>query len=172
MKRFVSVLLALGLGLTQSSGASAQAAPQDVPPAPGPLDQTQQVGGWTVADTGARPGDDSERDVRLERAVEGVELVLHRVDHDGVGLWMKFSRCEGLNLSSGFSLDGDMPAHLAQTRAEIHDAFKDFAKGCPPKAGEEAALMDGFDAADRLLETWVHDRPFTYPPDPPDSSVH
>ena len=160
MKILVSVAVALAL----AGAASAQ----DAAAPPGPLDHTQQVGAWTVSDTGAKPGDDSDRDVKLARTIQDLELYIHRVDHDGIGLSMQFARCDGLNLNSGFSLDGDIAKRQAKIRAEVHDAFKDFAKSCPPKAGEEEALMDGFDAADRLLETWVHDRPFTNPPEEPD----
>jgi hypothetical protein len=135
-------------------------------PAPGPLDRTQQVGGWTVSDLGGKPGDDGERVVRLARGIENVDFVLHRESQDGAGVTIRFSRCDGLNWNSGFSLEGAIPARVAQVRDEIHDAFKDFAKACPPKAGEEAALLEGFDAADRLAETWIHDRPFVYPPEP------
>jgi hypothetical protein len=148
------------LSLLLAGAASAQ------PPPAGPLDRTQQVSGWTVSDTGAKPGDDSERQVKLTRSIEALEVFLYRTDRDGAGLTMKFSRCEGLTANSGFSVEGAIPARVAQVKDEIHDAFKDFAKTCPPKPGEEAALLEGFDEADRLLETWLHDRPFTYPPEP------
>ena len=153
------------LGLAAAWAASAQTPPAGAPPA-GPLDRTQELGGWTLSDTGAKLGDDSDREVNLTRTVEGVELVLHRSDQDGAGLHIKFARCEGLTVNSGFQLEGAVAARVAQVKDEIHDAFKDFAKACPPKAGEEAALLAGFDEADRLLETWLHDRPFTYPPEP------
>jgi hypothetical protein len=159
----VKPIVPLVLGLALAGAASAQAPPLS---APGPLDRTQQVGGWTVSDIGSKPGDDGDREVKLTRSIENLDFVLYRSSQDGAGLSMKFSRCDGLNLNSGFSLEGAIPARAAQVRDEIHDAFKDFAKTCPPKAGEEAALLDGFDAADRLLETWVQDRPFTYPPEP------
>ena len=154
----------MALTLALAGAASAQPTPNPTPPA-GPLDHTQQVGGWTVKDTGAKPGDDSDREVSLSRTVEGVELVLYRTDRDGVGLSMKFSRCDGLTANSGFQAEGAIPARIAKIREEVHDSFKDFAKLCPPKAGEEEALMAGFDAADTILETWLHDRPFTYPPE-------
>ena len=154
--------LAVLLSLALAGAASAQAPP---PPA-GALDRTQQVGGWTVSDTGAKPGDDGDREVRLARSMEGVDFVLHRSDPDGAGLAIRFSRCDGLTVDSGFSLEGAIPARVAQLKDEIHDAFKDFAKACPPKAGEEAALLEGFDAAASLAETWIHDRPFVYPPEP------
>jgi len=145
-----------------AGGASAQAPAA----AAGPLERTQQVGAWTVSDTGGKPGDDSEREVRLARSLETVDVVLHRGDPNGAGITVKFSRCEGLTWNSGLSLEGAIPARVAQVRDEIHDAFKDFAKACPVKAGEEAALLEGFEAADRLVETWIRDRPFVYPPEP------
>lgn len=151
-------------GLALAGAAAAQTAPE---PAPDPLDHIQQVGGWTVQDVGARPGDDSDRQVSLRRTVEGVAFVLYRTAGDGAGLVMKFSRCEGLNLNSGFSLEGAIPARAAQIRAEIHEAFQDFSKACPPKAGEEAALVEGLHEADLVIETWMRDRPFTYPPEKP-----
>ena len=160
MKCFVAAVV--GLALAGAASAQDAAAP------PGPLDHIQKVGAWTVSDTGSKPGDDSDRDIRLERSIEDVDLYVHRSSADGVGLNMHFGRCDTLNLNSGFSLKGDLPARVAKTRAEIHEGFTDFYKNCAPKAGEEEALMDGFDAADRLLETWVHDRPFTYPPEEPE----
>ena len=157
----MKLLVPLGLSLALAGAAAAQ------PPAPaGPLERTQQVGGWTVSDLGARPGDDSEREVRLARRLETVDFVLHRSDQNGAGVTIRFSRCNGLTWNSGFSLEGPIPARAAQVKDEIRDAFKDFAKACPPKAGEEAALLEGFDEADGLAETWIHDRPFTYPPEP------
>ncbi|WP_293902777.1 hypothetical protein [Phenylobacterium sp.] len=159
MKLFVP----LSLGLALAGAASAQPPPQPAPT--GPLERTQQVGGWTVSDLGAKPGDDSDREVRLARSLETVDFVLHRSDPDGAGVAIRFSRCDGLKWNSGLSLEGAIPARVAQVKDEIHDAFKDFAKACPPKAGEEAALLEGFDEADRLAETWIHDRPFTYPPE-------
>jgi hypothetical protein len=161
--RTVKLVMTAILSLALAGAASAQTTP---PSAPGPLDRTQQVGAWTVSDLGSKPGDDSEREVKLARSTEDVEVSLYRTDRDGAGLTTKFSRCDGLNASSGFSVKGDLAARAAQVKGEIHDAFKDFAKLCPPKAGEEAALLEGFDAADSLLETWVRDRPFTYPPEP------
>ena len=158
MKLLVPVIVAVAL----AGAASAQTPP---PPA-GALERTQQVGGWTVSDLGARPGDDSDREVRLARSIENVDLVLHRGSQDGAGLTIRFHRCDGLTVNSGFSLEGEVPERAAQVKDEIHDAFKDFAKMCPPKAGEEAALLEGFDAAERLAETWIHDRPFTYQPEP------
>jgi hypothetical protein len=160
--RTVKHLVPLILSLALAGAASAQTPL----PAGGALDRTQQVGGWTVSDLGGKPGDDSDRDVKLSRSIENVDLYLHRTDHDGAGLTVTFSRCEGLTANSGFSVEGAIPARVAKVKDEIHDAFKDFAKTCPPKAGEEAALLEGFDEADRLLETWLHDRPFTYPPEP------
>jgi hypothetical protein len=154
------------LSLVLAGAALAQPPPPPPAPLAGGLERAQQVGGWTVSDTGAKPGDDGDRQVKLTRSIENVDFVLYRTDRDGAGLTMKFSRCDGLTANSGFSLEGAIPARAAQVRDEIHDAFKDFAKTCPPKAGEEAALLEGFDAAERLLETWVHDRPFTYPPEP------
>jgi hypothetical protein len=133
-----------------------------------PLERTQQVGGWTVSDLGAKPGDDSDREVRLSGGIETVDFVLHRSSPDGAGITLKFSRCEGLTWNSGLSLEGSVPARVTQLKDEIHDAFKDFAKACPVKAGEEAALLAGFDAAAALAETWIHDRPFVYPPEPPE----
>ena len=162
MKLVVPLILSMTLAL--ATAASAQPPPTSAPPA-GPLDRTQQVGGWTVSDTGGKPGDDSDREVRLARTLETVTFVLHRSDQDGAGVSIRFSRCDGMNWNSGLSLEGAIPARVAQVRDEIHDAFKDFAKMCPPKAGEEAALLEGFDPAVRLIETWVHDRPFTYPPE-------
>lgn len=160
----MKLLVPLGLSLVLASGASAQPPPQPAPA--GPLERTQQVGGWTVSDLGAKPGDDSDREVRLARGIENVDFVLHRSDQDGAGVTIRFSRCDGLTWNSGFSLEGAIPARVAQVKDEIRDGFKDFAKECPPKAGEEAALLEGFDEADRLAETWIHDRPFTYPPEP------
>jgi hypothetical protein len=155
--------------LVLAGAASAQPPPS--PPPAGPLDRTQQLGGWTVSDLGGKPGDDGDRVVRLARSIENVDFVLHRSDQDGVGLTIRFSRCGGLTWNAGFSLEGAIPARVAQVRDEIHDAFKDFAKACPPHpgdggGGEEAALLAGFDAADGLVETWIHDRPFRYPPEP------
>lgn len=89
------------------------------------------------------------------------------VDPNGAGISIKFSRCDGLNWNSGLSLGGAVPARVAQLKDKIHDAFKGFANMCPAKAGEEAALLAGFDAAAALVETWIPDRPFTYPPEPP-----
>jgi hypothetical protein len=153
------VLMSLAL---LSAGAGAVSAEQ------APLERTQKLGAWTVSDLGAKPGDDSEREVRLAGGIENVDFTLHRSDPDGAGITIRFSRCEGLNWNSGFSLEGAVPARVTQLKAEIHDAFKDFAKACPVKAGEEAALLAGFDAAAALAETWIHDRPFTYPPEPAD----
>jgi hypothetical protein len=158
------VKLVVLLGLALATAASAQA-PPSAPPT-NPLDRTQQLGGWTVSDLGGKPGDDSDREVRLARSIENVDFVLHRSDQDGVGLTIRFSRCDGLTWNAGFSLEGAIPARVAQVRDEIRDAFRDFAKACPPKAHEAAALLEGFDAADRLAETWIHDRPFVYPPEP------
>ena len=160
------VIVAATLSFALVGAASAQTTAS--PPA-GPLDRTQQVGGWTVSDTGSKPGDDGEREVKLARGIENVDFVLYRTSQDGAGLTMRFSRCDGLNLNSGFSLEGAVPARVTQVKDEIHDAFKDFAKMCPPKAGEEAALLEGVDPAVRLIETWVHDRPFTYPPEEPEA---
>jgi hypothetical protein len=149
--------------LVGAGAASAQAPPPSAPPAGG-LERTRQVGGWTVSDLGAKAGDDSGREVRLARSIETVDFVLHRSDPDGAGLTIRFSRCDGLTWNSGLSLEGTSPARVAQVRDEIHDA--DFAKACPPKAGEEAALLAGFDAAAGLAETWIRERPFRYPPEP------
>jgi hypothetical protein len=157
----------VGLALAGAAVAPALAqTPPDAAAPPGPLDRTQQVGAWTVKDVGAKPGDDSDREVSLRREIPDVELTLFRTDRDGAGLSMKFARCDGLNLNSGFSFEGAIPARAAQLRAEIDDAFKDFAKACPPKAGEKEALVEGLDAADAVLETWLRDKPFTYPPEP------
>jgi hypothetical protein len=166
MKLFVSASLALGLAL--SLAASGPVSAQDAPAAPGPLDHVQQVGAWTVSDKGSKPGDDSDREVTLSRTTDEVEVYLGRTANDGAGLSMKFSRCDGLNANSGFSAEGNLPARAAQIRAEIHNGFKEFAKLCPPKAGEEEALVKDLDAADTLLETWLHDRPYTYPPEEPE----
>jgi phospholipase/lecithinase/hemolysin len=155
------VKLVVLLSLALATAASAQP-----PPPANPLDRTQQLGGWTVSDTGSKPGDDGEREVRVARSLEGVDVVLHRSGPDSTLVAIKFSRCDGLNWNSGFALEGAVPARAAQLKDEIHDAFKDFAKHCPPKAGEEAALLEGFDAAAGLAETWIHDRPFVYPPEP------
>ena len=154
------VMLSVAVVISAAGAAAAEQAP---------LERTQKLGAWTVSDTGAKPGDDSEREVRVAGGIETVDFVLHRSDPDGVGINIRFSRCEGLNWNSGFSLEGAIPARVAQLKAEIHDAFKDFAKACPVKAGEEAALMAGFDAAAALAETWIHDRPFVYPPEPPEA---
>lgn len=153
----------IALGLAGATGASAQ---QPAPPA-NPLDRTQQVGAWTVSDIGGKPGDDSEREVRVARSLEGLAFVLHRSSDDGAEVTIRFTRCAGLNWNSGFSLEGEAPARAAQVKDEIRDAFKDFAKSCPVKAGEEAALLEGFDAADALAESWIHARPFSAPPDTP-----
>jgi hypothetical protein len=154
------VIVATAVAGVLASAVSAQ------PPSTGPLDRTQQVGGWTVSDLGGKPGDDGDREVRLARSLEGVDFVLHRSSPDGAGVTIRFSRCDGLTWNSGFSLEGAVSARVAQLKDEIHDAFKDFAKMCPPKPGEAAALLEGFDAADALVETWIHDRPFVYPPEP------
>lgn len=156
----MKLVVLLSLAILSVGGAGAASA--QTPPS---LERTQQVGGWTVSDLGAKPGDDSEREVRLARSLEDLDFVLHRGSPDGAGLTIKFARCEGLTWNSGLSLEGGIPARVAQIRDEIHDAFKDFAKRCPPKPGEEAALLEGFDAADALAETWIHDRPFVYPPE-------
>jgi hypothetical protein len=165
----VKLVFSIAVAAAVAGAAWAQTPPasSDQPPA-GSLDRTQQVGAWTVSDTGAKPGDDSDRSVRLTREIENVSFVLHRSDPDGAGMTLKFSRCDGLTVNSGFQLDGAIPERTAQVKDEIHDAFKDWAKECPPKAGEEAALVEGFDAAFKVLETWLHDRPFTYPPEPAD----
>ena len=169
MKPVVLLSLALwSLPLLSVGGAGAAVAQEPAPSPPGPLDRTQQVGAWTVSDTGAKPGDDSDRDVMLTRTMEDVVFYLHRSDPNGAGISIRFSRCDGLNWNSGLSLEGAIPRRVAELRDEIHDAFKDFAKACPPKAGEEAALLAGFDEAAALVETWIHDRPFTYPPEPPE----
>ena len=146
--------------LAMATAAAAQ------PPPAGGLDRTQQVGAWTVSDLGGKPGDDSEREVRVARSLDGLTFVLHRSSDDGAEVTIKFSRCEGLNWNSGFSLEGEGPARAAQVKDEVKDAFKDDAKRCPPKPGEEAALLEGFDAADALAESWIRARPFVYPPDP------
>jgi hypothetical protein len=155
----VKLFIALIGAVVVAGGAWAQE------PSAGPLDRTQQLGAWTVSDTGGKAGDDSEREVRLSRAIETVTFVLHRSNQDGAGMTLKFSRCEGLTVNSGFQLEGATPARVAQLKDEIHEAFQDFAERCPVKPGEEAALLDGFDAAAALAETWIHDRPFTYPPE-------
>ncbi len=159
----LAILFSLAVLVSGAGAASAQTPP------PGPLDRTQKVGDWTVSDTGSKPGDDSERDVMLTRTMDDVVFYLHRSGPESAGINMKFSRCDGLNWNSGLSVEGGVPARVAAVKDEIHDAFKDFAKMCPPKAGEEAALLAGFDEADRLVETWIHDRPFVYPPEPPDA---
>jgi hypothetical protein len=156
MKLVVPLILSLAL----ATAASAQA-----PPPANPLDRTQQVGGWTVSDTGAKPGDDSEREVRLARGIETVDFVLRRSGPDGASLTVRFLRSDRLTVNSGFSLEGASAARVAQLKDEIHDAFQDFAKRCPPKAGEEAALLEGFDAAEGLAESWIRERPFVYPPE-------
>jgi hypothetical protein len=163
--KLVGLFSLVVLSVVGAGAASAQAPPPSAPPAGG-LERTQQVGGWTVSDTGAKPGDDSGREVRLARSLETVDFVGRRSGPDSASLTIKFSRCDGLNWNSGLSLEGAIPARVAQLKDEIHDAFKDFAKACPPKAGEEAALLEGFDAAESLAETWIRERPFVYPPEP------
>ena len=154
------------LSLDLAGGALAQAPPAASAPPGGALERSLEVGGWTLSDTGAKAGDDSEREVRLARKLETVDFVLRRSGPDSASLTIRFSRCEGLSWNSGLALEGAIPARVDQIKDEIHDAFHDFAKRCPPKAGEEAALLEGFDAADRLVETWIRDRPFVYPPEP------
>jgi hypothetical protein len=160
----VNLVVLLTLALALATAASAQP-PPPAPPA-NPLDRTQQLGGWTVSDLGSKPGDDGEREVRVARSLEGAQFVLHRSGPDSALVAIRFSRCEGLNWNSGFSLEDGTPARVAQLKDEIHDAFKDLAKRCPPNPGEEAALLEGFDAAVGLAETWIQARPFVYPPEP------
>jgi hypothetical protein len=163
VKLVVPVIMSLALTAGGAGPASAQDGPA---PPPGPLDHVQQSGAWTVKDTGAKPGDDTDREVSLSRTTDEVEVQLNRTANDGAGLFMKFSRCDGLVVNSGFSAKGDLPARAVQIRGEIHDGFKSFAKLCPPQAGEEEKLLEGFDAADAILETWLRERPYIYPPEP------
>lgn len=149
----------LALGLVAALGSAAARA----------ADRHETVAGWSLDDTGSKPGDDSDRTVAMRRTTPDATLSYSPGEGNASGsIQIKFNRCEGLSYGSGFTLDDPPASHEAQVRKQIDDAFADFAKSCPSGGQGEAALMQGFDEAFATIEAWVKEHPFVYPPDPED----
>jgi len=153
----LSAMLLLGAGLAMATIAVAK-------------DRTEQIAGWTLSDTGSKPGDDTDRTVSLSKSVPGIDLIYRPSEsNSGASIQMKFTGCAGLNLSSGFGFDDPPADREKQVRGQVHEAFGDFAKSCPLKPDVEPNLMADFTQAFAAVDTLMATRPFTYPPEPADN---
>jgi hypothetical protein len=131
-------------------------------------DHVEQVGGWTLSDTGSKPGDDSDRAVNIRKSIPNIDLSYSPSESNtGGSIQVKFSDCKGLSYSSGFGFDDPPADRAAAVRKEVHEAFGDFAKTCPVKPGTEDALMAGFGEAFAAVDKLMTDKPNIYPPEPP-----
>jgi len=122
------------------------------------------VAGWTLSDKGSHPGDDSDREVRLTRALSDVE-VIYLPSGSGAGLTINFKPCKGLNYNTGFGFEEGQD-RARQVSDQIAEGYADFTKGCKASLTPRADMMQGFPEAFATLEQWLKERPFTYPAEP------
>ncbi len=136
-------------------------------------DSRVEVAGWSLADVGHKPGDDSDRLVTIEKAIPEVDLIYRPSESNtGGSIQAEFrplKGCKGLSYGSGFDF-GDPPADRAgEVRKQVHEAFADFARTCPIRPDAEAALMAGFAEAFAAVDQLMTDKPNVYPPAPADT---
>lgn len=125
------------------------------------------VGGWAIEDKGSMPGDDSDRHVTVSKALATVTMT-YSPSESGGGASFNLE-CDGSSYGSGFDF-GDPPGdHLKAVNAELAEDYPDFAKNCKAKAEPLAVLMRDFPQALATVDQWLHDKPFTYPPEPASS---
>ena len=134
-------------------------------------DSSTIIAGWSLADVGHKPGDDSDRLVSIEKVIPEIDLIYRPSESNtGGSIQAEFKpqgRCAGLSLSSGFDFDAAPADRATQVRKEVHDAFVDFTKNCPTaKPGIEAELMVGFGEAFAAVNKLMIDKPNVYPKDP------
>ena len=151
-------------GLEQRFLTGFDAAFQQVKPTAAPHVQT--VAGWTLDDRGSHPGDDSDRIVTMTKALPFVELIYRPGETDGASLTINFKLCDGLNFNTGFDFGNPPENHAKVVNDQVTEAYADFAKRCKARPQSQAELMQGFPEALGVLEQWLKDKPFTYPPEP------
>jgi hypothetical protein len=127
-------------------------------------DRTEQVAGWTLSDTGGKPGNDLDREVAMVRRASGVELAFKPGPGRNGTVSAKFAGCEkSSTFSATLSFKSSADA-IKSVRDEIAYDFAEFRKECAVTADAEKMTMEGFDAAFGTVMQWVKDRPFVYPP--------
>jgi len=126
--------------------------------------RVETVAGWTLSDKGSHPGDDSDREVRLTRALSDVE-VIYLPSGTGAGLTVNFRPCKGLNYNTGFGFEEGQD-RSRQVSDQIAEGYADFTKDCKAALTPRADLMQGFPEAFATLDQWLKERPFTYPAEP------
>jgi len=109
-------------------------------------------------------GDDSDREVRLTRALSDVE-VIYLPSGTGAGLTVNFRPCKGLNYNTGFGFEEGQD-RSRQVSDQIAEGYADFTKDCKAPLTPRADLMQGFPQAFATLEQWLKERPFTYRAEP------
>lgn len=130
----------------------------------------QMVGGWTLEDRGGQPGDDSQRTVTVSKALANIAMVYRPGESgEGASIQLDFKPCKGLNASSGFDFGNPPEDHFKVITEEVAEQYSDFAKDCKTAPEPQAVLMQDFFQALKTIEQWLHDRPFTYPPEAPSS---
>ena len=134
-------------------------------------DSSTIVAGWSLADVGHKPGDDSDRLVSIEKVLPEIDLIYRPSESNtGGSIQAEFKsqgRCAGLSLSSGFDFDAPPADRATQVRKEVHDAFVDFLKTCPTaKPDVETTLMVGFGEAFAAVNKLMIDKPNVYPKEP------
>ena len=134
-------------------------------------ERSQTVAGWTLSDTGGRPGDDIERVLHMTRQAPGVTMTYTPgANGENASIRLQFTRCNGQDYGSGFDFGNPPGDHAKVIRDEVHEAYADFAKTCHTPPADEAVLLAGFDEALKTIEQWLAARPFVYPPEPASSA--
>ena len=127
-------------------------------------DHNEQVAGWTLSDTGGKPGNDLDREVSMTRKAPGVEIAYKPGPGRSGTISAKFTGCDSASeytASLNFRSSEDA---VKSVREEIAYDFAEFRKICPITADAEGAAMEGFDRAFATVTQWVKDKPFVYPP--------
>ena len=132
-------------------------------------DVSRVVAGWTLADTGGKPGHDDDRSLSIDRTADAAEIRYTpngRSPENGiVAVFVaSFPGCNGGNTALGVNFDGAASREKA-VRDTVHGVFADYAKTCKLPAGTEDAMMKGFTEAFAAVEKQLQDHPFTYPPE-------
>ena len=125
-----------------------------------------KVSGWTLSDTGRKPGDDSGRSVSIEKSVPGISL-LYGPNGKGNGGSFRLSfaaskGCKARTFYVGTDFGVDKAASVADVRNEINGAFAEFREGCPRTSISSTALLTGFDEAFAAVHKQVADKPYIF----------
>ena len=134
-------------------------------------DSSTIIAGWSLADVGHKPGDDSDRLVSIEKVLPEIDLIYRPSESNtGGSIQAEFKpegKCAGLSLSSGFDFDAPPADRATQVRKKVHDAFVDFLNSCPAaKPDVETELMTGFGEAFAAVNKLMIDKPNVYPKEP------